>query len=324
MPKKTFNTVVSFFLEHVMLLVLILFLLIGAVLSRDFLTIKNIFSILRQMSIVGVLACGQSVAIINGGIDASMGGILSASVIMYALVEHMPFPVAVVIVLLFAATMGFASGTIISRFKVAPFITTMGMGVVGDGIALLLSEGRPFFLKNHTDVLYTIGSSYVFGFIPVMVLIFFVVAIIGQIILSQTSLGMQWRSIGGNEEAAYWSGINTKNNKIMGYAFSGMMCGIAAIFAAARTGVADPVSGMGLSLESMSAAVLGGTYMGGGGIGSVIGAILGASILGIINNLFNILNVSTYWQSIAKGLIIIIAIIAGSRTLKGKTKPGRI
>ena len=319
MVKKLINNVINFLIEHVMILVLLLFLIIGALLTSDFLTIKNMFSILRQMSIIGVLACGQSVVIITGGIDASMGGLLSASVIIYALAENFPFAIAILIVLLFGASLGGISGTIISYFKVAPFIITMGMGVVGDGIALLLSSGRPFFLKNHLPIIGSLGSGFV-GFIPIMVIVFFVIAIIGQVILSRTSLGMQWRSLGGNEEAAYWSGVNTKRNKILAYAFSGIMAGTAAIFAIARTGVSDPVAGVGLSLDAMSAAVLGGTYMGGGGIGSVVGAILGAFILGIINNLFNILNVSTYWQSIAKGIIIIFAVVAGSRTLSKKPR----
>ncbi|MHB1313851.1 MAG: ABC transporter permease [Christensenellales bacterium] len=319
MVKKLINNGISFLIEHVMILVLVLFIICGALLSPDFLTVKNIFSILRQMSIIGVLACGQSVAIISGGIDASMGGVLSACVIMYALLEQLPIVAVIIIVLLLGASLGGISGSIISNFKVAPFIITMGMGVVGDGIALLLSSGRPFFLVNHLDILGALGTGYV-SFVPIMVIVFFIIAVIGQVILSKTSLGMQWRSIGGNEEAAYWSGVKTKRIKILAYAFSGMMAGAAAIFAIGRTGVADPITGTGLSLDAMSAAVLGGTYMGGGGIGSIIGAILGAFILGIINNLFNILNVSTYWQSIAKGLIIIFAVVAGSSTLSKKPR----
>lgn len=317
--KKLANKVVDFFLSNIMVLVCIFFIIVGAILSDRFLSIKNITSIFRQMAIIGVLACGESVAIIAGGIDASVGGLLSASVIMYALVEHLPFPVACILVIIFGGLLGCISGLIITGFNTNPFIITMAMGVVGEGLALLLSGGRPFFLEEHLDVLQWIGVDYT-GFMPNMVIIFFLVAIIGQIILSKTSLGLQWKSLGGNTEAAHWCGISTKKIKISAHTYSGMMCGIAGILCAARTSAADPIAGEALQMEAMSAAVLGGTLMGGGGIGSVIGAIMGSFILGMIKNLFNILNLSTYWQDIAKGLIIIFALIIGSRSLARKPR----
>jgi ribose transport system permease protein len=319
--KKIYSAILDFSLSHIMIVVCAVFVVIGAILSNNFLTFKNITSIFRQMSIIGVLACGESVVIILGGIDASLSGNLCASLIIYALVENLPFPVAVIIVLLFASIFGLMNGLIVSKFKAAPFIITLGMGAIGEGIALLLSSGRPFFLKNHKDILSFIGTDYTL-YIPNMVIVFLFIAIVGQLILSRTSLGLHWHSLGGNEEAAYWCGINTAKVKTLGFAFSGLMAGLAAILCVARTQVSDPVAGQGLSLEAMSAAVLGGTYMGGGGIGSVAGAILGAFILGMTNNLFNILNVSTYWQNIAKGIIIVVAIIAGSKAVLRKPRRG--
>jgi ribose transport system permease protein len=317
MIKKLFGVIKEFLLEHVMLLVCAVFLIIGAILTPSFLTVSNLFSVMKQMSIVGFLAAGQSVAIITGGIDASMGGLLSASVIILALVQDRPLILVVIIVLGFSTLYGLLTGAIVSYFKIAPFITTLGMGTIGEGLALLLAKGRPIYVESNKDFFKSIGTGSI-SVVPYMVIIFFVVVIIGQLILSKTSLGLHWRAIGGNEGATYWSGINTKRNKMFAYAFSGLMVGIAALMTIARTSVADPVVGQGLSLDAMSAAVLGGTYMGGGGVGSVLGAILGTFILGLINNLFNLLNVSAYFQYIAKGAIIVIAVIAGSKALKKK------
>lgn len=317
--KKYLGSIKDFFFGNVMILVCLIFIIIGAVMSPTFLTTNNLLSVLRQMAIIGILATGQSIAIISGGIDTSLGGMLSASVIIIALAQALPFPLIVILAIVFAFSFGMLNGTIVSYFKVAPFIITLGMGTVADGLALLLSNGRVIFMKNNADIFKSIGSGYL-GPVPYMVIIFIAVVIIMQLILSKTSLGVMWRSIGGNEEAAYWSGINTKKYKILAYGFSGMLAGVAALLSVSRTGVGDPVVGMGLSLDSISAAVLGGTYLGGGGVGSAMGAILGAFILGLINNLFNLLNVSAYWQYIAKGLIIVLAVVIGSRNIRSKIK----
>ncbi|MHB1315996.1 MAG: ABC transporter permease [Christensenellales bacterium] len=314
--QKALRSIKYFLFDNIMIVVCFGFLVISTILSPAFLSVENLFSILRQMSMVGMMAIGQSVAIITGGIDASQGGLLSASVVVLALSQNFPLPVVLLIVIAFGFVYGSISGSIVSQFKIAPFIITMGMGTMGDGLALLLTQGRPIFLVNNKEFFtQTMGSGNVLG-IPALVVFFVVIAVLAQLLLSRTSLGLHWRSLGGNEEAAYWSGVSTKKYKILGYAFSGAMVGLAAIVAVSRTGVADPVVGSGISLNSMSAAVLGGTYLGGGGRGSALGAILGVFILGLINNVFNLLNVSTYYQYIAKGAIIIFAIILGSRTIK--------
>jgi ribose transport system permease protein len=318
MRRDYLNAIVRFFAENVMVLVSIAFLIIGSFLSPGFLTVSNLFGVLRQMSIVGILGAAQSIAIITGGIDVSLGGLLSASAVIIGLSQNFPFPLVVAIVLLFSFTFGVVDGIAVSYGRIAPFIATLGMGTVGDGLALLLTGGRPIFIRHNEDVFRAIGSGYL-GFLPNMVLIFLIVVIIGQFVLAKTAVGVYWRAIGGNEEAVYWSGIKTKRYKLIGYATSGMMAGIAGLLAVSRTGVGDPVVGQGLALDSISAAVLGGTYLGGGGTGSVLGALLGAFILGLVNNLFNLLNISAYWQMIAKGAIIILAVFAGGKVLGKKS-----
>ncbi len=317
MAKGYLTPIIRFFMDNVMVLVCVAFLIIGSFLSPGFFTVSNLFAVLRQMSIVGVLGAGQSIAIITGGIDVSLGGSLSACVVIIGLSQAFPFPVVAAIVLLFACLFGAVNGIAVAYGRIAPFIATLGMGTVGDGLALLLTGGRPIFIRSNADVFRTIGSGYL-GFLPNMVLVLVAAVIIGQLILSKTSVGLYWRAIGGNEEAVYWSGIQTRRFKLVGYAASGAMAGIAGLLAVSRTGVGDPVVGQGLALDSISAAVLGGTYLGGGGTGSVLGALLGAFILGLINNLFNLLNISAYWQMIAKGGIIILAVFAGGKALGKK------
>jgi len=313
--KTTLLKIKKFFSDNVMVLVCLIFLVIGTCFTTNFIAPKNLLSVLKQQSVVMMLAAGESIAILSGGIDASVGGLLCTSVVLLGLWQELPLPLLLLAVLLASALFGTISGTIISRFKVAPFVITTGMGTVGEGLALLLAEGRPIFItvESHKEWFRTIGTGKVGG-VSTMFIVALVLLLIGQLILSKTSIGMHWRAIGGNENAAYWSGINTPLNKTLAYTFSGLMVGFGAILAVARTNVADPTVGVGLNVDAMSAAVLGGTYMGGGGVGSVIGALLGAFILGLINNLFNLINLSAYLQYVAQGVIIIIAVVLGSRS----------
>lgn len=314
---KKFHTdaFADFFAEHIMVFVCIFMMIVGAIASANYLTVNNIFSIFRQMSIVAVVAVGQSIVIIQGGIDTSLSGMLSASVIFYGLVDAFPLPVAVLLTLFFAAAIGTLNGWIVSQFNVHSFIATMATGTACEGIALLLSEGRTLLPKNNTSIFVEIATKEALGFIPLLFVVALIVIIAGQWTLSKTSIGLHWRSIGGNKEAAYCSGINVKKTRILAYTFCGTMVGIAAMMTVGRTGVSDPVIGTGMHLDALSATVLGGTYMGGGGVGSVWGVIVGVFMLGTIKNLLALVNVSSYWQYIVNGTIIIIAMIIGSNTI---------
>lgn len=314
---KTINrdSFMNFFTDHIMMFVCVFMMVVGTVAAPGYLTASNIFSILRQMSIVAIVAVGQSIVIIQGGIDTSLSGMLSATVIFYGCVDHFPLPVAILLTVLFSALIGTFSGWIIAQFKVHSFIATMAVGTACEGIALLLSSGRTLFPKNNIEVFQTIATKNLLGVVPLLFLVAVVVIVIGQLILSKTTLGLQWRSIGGNMEAAYCSGINVKRTRIQAYTFCGAMVGIAALLTVGRTGVSDPVIGTGMHLDALSATVLGGTYMGGGGVGSVWGVIIGIFMLGTIKNLLALINVSSYWQYVVNGVIIIVAMIIGSNAI---------
>ncbi len=298
--------------KYGMVLALIVLIVIGTVLSDAFLTSRNLLNVARQVSVIGLLAAGETFVILAGGIDLSVGGVLSASAIFAAFNQNLPFPLIVLISILFGMAFGLTTGTLVSRAGITPFIATMGMGTVGDGVAMLLSGGQPIFVNHNASIFSTLGNGN-FALIPIPVIIMVGCIGLGQLFLSSTTGGVYLKALGGNEEATFWSGVNTRNYRTLSFVLSGAFVGMAAILAIARTSVGDPVIGQGTTLDAISAVVIGGTYLGGGGVGSVAGTLLGAFMMGIINNLFNLLNVNAYWQMVAKGVIIISAVYIGTR-----------
>ena len=297
--------------KYGMLLALMVLIILGSFLSEAFLTPRNLLNVARQVSVIGLLAAGETFVILAGGIDLSLGGVLSASAIFAAYNQNLPFPVLVVMTIMFGMCFGLTTGTLVSRVGITPFIATLGMGTVGEGVAMLLSEGQPIFIEHNASIFSTLGNG-AFAFIPFPVIVLVGSILIGQLFLSGTAGGVYLKALGGNEEATFWSGVNTRNYRTLSFILSGACVGVAAILAVARTSVGDPVIGQGTTLDAISAVVIGGTYLGGGGVGSVVGTLLGAFIMGIINNLFNLLNVNAYWQMVAKGIIIISAVYIGT------------
>lgn len=302
-----------------MIVLCVILLIICSAASPKFLTASNILSILRQNSVVGVLAVGQCIAIIAGGIDSSLAFVMCAGVMVLGKVQDLPLAVCLLIVLAFGFALGTVSGVAVAYFNVVPFIATMAMGLVAEGIALLANRGKPIYWQNnHQDYIEIMGSGETLG-IPNMVLTFVLIVVVGQIVLSKTKLGFAWRAIGGNSQAAYWSGVRSKFYTMLSLSFSGMMAGAAAMLMVARIGASDPTAGNTTTMDSMAAAVLGGTFIGGKGIGSIAGALLGTFMLGMVNNIFNLVGFSAYMQDITKGIIIILAVVAGSKSVAGRT-----
>lgn len=287
-------------------------ILLGSCLSNEFLKSRNLLNIARQVSIIGLLAVGETFPIIAGGIDLSVGGVLSASVIFAATVQFLPFPAVILLTILFGSIFGLITGSLVSRAKITPFIAGMAVGIIGEGVAFLLSKGQPIFIVNNINIISALGNSSFAG-LPIPVIVFVLCVAIGQVFLSSTTAGIYLKALGGNEEATFWSGINTSKYRTLSFILSGAFAGAAAILAIARTSVGDPTAGSNTTLDAISAVVIGGTYLNGGGVGSVLGTFLGAFMMGIIGNLFNLLNVSAYWQLIAKGVIIIGAVYIGKR-----------
>jgi len=282
--------------------------LILSLLSPAFLTAQNGINVLRQISINAILAIGVTVVILTGGIDLSLGSVVAVTGVLAATLAHpgaYPLIVPIAAGILGGVLIGAVNGLVITRFRVAPFIVTLGMMTIARGGALILSKGRP--VSNLSDAFNFIGNGSVWG-VPVPVLILAGVFLVSHFVLRQTTFGRYVYAVGGNEEAARASGIGTHKIKIACYSICAGLAGLAGIVQASRITTGQPNAGISYELDAIAAVVIGGTSLS-GGLGGVAGTILGALIIGTLNNGLDLLNVSSYYQQVIKGLIIIGAVI---------------
>ncbi|MEZ4870578.1 MAG: ABC transporter permease [Caldilineaceae bacterium] len=301
-------------------------------LSDAFLQPRNLLNIVRQISVMGLIAIGVTMVIITTGIDLSSGSIVAlAAVIAASLAQRpdwqgakypgleLPVIIPLVAALAVGAFCGFINGGLVARFKIPPFIATLGMMTVARGFALIYSD-RP--VSGLTDAYNYIGQGELFKVfpipnqpplgIPIPIIILAVVAIGAHIMLNNTRFGRHIYAIGGNEQAAYISGLNVGRIKIGVYTIAGLLSALAGIVLSSRIGSGQPGLAVGIELDAIAAAVIGGTSLS-GGIGTIWGTIIGALIIGVLNNGLDLLNVSAYWQTIIKGSIIVVAVIIDER-----------
>lgn len=287
-----------------------------------FLQAQNLINVVRQMSVIAMLALGLTVVIISTGIDLSVGSIVAlAAVVATSLAQapgatnqmypglNLPILVPIAAGLLVGAAAGFVNGFLIARFRIAPFIATLGMMTAARGLALIYSDGRP--ISKLTPEFNFLGQGEILG-IPVPIVLLAVVVIGSHLVLNNTRFGRHVYALGGNEQAARVSGINLSRVKIGIYTFSGLLAGLGGMVLAGRIGSGNPQLGTGAELDAITAAVIGGTSFT-GGIGTVWGTIVGALIIGVLNNGLDLLNVSPFTQQVVKGVIIVVAIIIDER-----------
>ena len=295
------------------------FLLLTAILSvisPPFLTPSNIINILRQISVNGIIAVGMTLVIITAGIDLSVGSLVALSAVVATSFAHpgtYPLIVPVAFGLLAGLVCGVINGVLVAKNRLAPFIVTLGMMTAARGAALVYTNGRPVI--NLSDSYDQIGGGYFLG-IPLPVIIFLVVVLFGVFILHYTRFGRYVYAVGGNELAAKVSGINTDRVLIAVYAITGALAGLAGIDLSSRVMSASPAIGEGYELDAIAAVVIGGTSLM-GGVGTIAGTVVGALIIGVMNNGLDMLNVSSYWQAIVKGLIIVLAVLLDRKSKKG-------
>ena len=276
-------------------------------LRPNFLNFANLVNLLRQISINGILAVGVTFVLLTGGVDLSLGSVVALSGVVAASFAHpAQYPVVVPVLLGIAAgaLCGAANGAIVTRGRVAPFIATLGMMTAARGLALLFSRGMP--VSNLSPAFTRIGGGG-FGPLPLPVLILAAVAILSWVLLSRMRLGRYIYAVGGNENAARASGLHVRTVKLTAYCLCGGLTGLAGVVLASRITTGQPNAGMGYELDAIAAAVIGGTSLN-GGTGGVGGAILGALLIGAINNGLDLLNVSSYYQQVVKGMIIVGAV----------------
>jgi ribose transport system permease protein len=275
--------------------------------SPRFLTTGNILNVLRQTSINAVIATGMTFVILTGGIDLSVGSILAyAGAVMAALLAaHLALWAGVGLVLLLGAVIGAVTGLIITKGKVQPFIATFVSMTLLRGATLVFTDGRP--ITADQDAFASLGQGYGFG-VPVPVFIMIGVLGLAYYVLRHTRFGRYVYAIGGNEQASRLSGLRTDAIKTTVYAVSGVLAALAGIILTSRLSSAQPTAGIGYELDAIAAVVLGGTSLAGGS-GTIFGTLIGALIIGILNNALNLMDVSSYYQMIAKGAIILIAVL---------------
>jgi ribose/xylose/arabinose/galactoside ABC-type transport system permease subunit len=289
----------------------IAFLLMCVVLSfatDAFLTTNNILNVLRQISINGIIAVGMTFVIITGGIDLSVGSIVGLASVVAASFAHpdtYPLFVPILAGLLVGLLCGGVNGILIARWKVAPFIVTLGMMTAARGMTMVYTNGRPVI--NLSDGYNFVGGGYIVG-IPLPVIILILVALIGFFVLKYTKFGRHVYAVGGNEHSANVSGVRVKPVKVAVYCIVGLAAGLAGIVLSSRVMSGSPVLGTGYELDAIAAVVIGGTSLF-GGVGSIVGTLVGVLIIGTMNNGLDLLNVSSYYQQVAKGVIIILAVL---------------
>lgn len=288
----------------------LLLCIIMGTMSPNFISGSNVLTILRQVSYYGMLSLGVMYVILTGGIDLSVGsimclaGLVSAHYSLAATDYQLPLGAAVLIGLALASLCGFINGVLVAKVRLAPFIVTLATSTIIRGICLIYSDGRP--ITGYTDAYKMIGQTSQ-GIIPMPVLIFAVLFIITLIVLGFTLFGRYLYAVGGNEECAVACGINVTRVKTLAYTICGLLAGFAGIVLCSRLNAASPNTGEGYELNSIAAVVMGGVSLS-GGRGNVFGVLVGVLIIGVITNGLDILNVSSYYQDVIKGLIILLAV----------------
>lgn len=286
---------------------LLVLLLVGAILSPYFLSVRNVFNVLRGASMVGIVSVGMTFVILNRGIDLSVGSLVGVSSVLMAGLMPYGFAGWAIAPVAAATLLGVANGVLISGLKLQPFIVTLGMMIFARGVVYIYSDGSPIIAQHVPGAVQFLGSGYV-GVVPLPVLVFLISAVAGHLVLQRTIFGREIYAVGANTEAARLAGIRTRMNQIYVYAVSGLFAGVSGLVVTGRLGVGDPNSGNLYELDAIAACLIGGTTFD-GGVGTVRGTVIGVLILAFLSNILNLLNVSPYSQMLLKGVIIIAAVI---------------
>lgn len=301
---QRFGLVISFFLLIVML----------SLLSDRFLRPSNLVNVLRQASINGIVSVGMTLVILTGGIDLSVGSVLALSAVVSAdlMKQGMAVPYAVLVALLIGASLGTINGLIITRGRIPPFIATLGMLTVARGLTLMYTQGQP--VTKLPAAFRFIGAGVV-GPLPMPIIVAGVIFIAGYIMLTRTRIGEYIYILGDNPVAARLAGVPTNRMAVFVYAVSGLCAALAGLVLIARLDSAQPIIGQGYEFDAIAAVVVGGTSFS-GGEGSLAGTLLGVLFIETLNNGLNLLNVSSLWEGVVKGVVIAMALLlykAGNR-----------
>lgn len=277
-------------------------------LSDRFLTVSNLLNVGQQIALLAIVAIGQTMVVIAGGIDLSVGSVVALASIVFAITlvgAGSPLPVAILVAILVGTAVGVVNGMLVTYARLPAFIATLATLSIGRGLALVISEGRP--ISGFPDEFRVLTSGSIAG-IPVSVLLMLALYLGAAVLLRQTPFGRSLYAIGGSEEVARLSGVAVKRAKVAVFALAGALAGIGGLVLTSRLNSAQPTAAEGLELDVIAAVVIGGASLN-GGQGTVFGTLLGALVIGVLRNGLNLLNVSSFWQQVAVGLVIAAAVM---------------
>ena len=278
-------------------------------LNSSFIEPSNLKNLLRQVSINALISFGMTFVILTGGIDLSVGSILAlSSVLMGSFIKSGNNPiVGIVLACVMGAVLGAVNGLVITKGKVAPFIATLATMTIFRGLTLVYTNGNPISSLTESEAFHSFGQGFFMG-LPVPAIMMLLMFAVSYFILHKTTLGRKTYAVGGNEKVSFIAGIKIDRIKIFAYTITGFLCGMAGAILTSRLNSAQPTAGTGYELDAIAAVVLGGTSLS-GGKGRIVGTIIGALIIGTLNNGLNILNVSSFYQQVVKGIVILLAVL---------------
>ena len=292
------------------LIALVLLIVVIGVISPEFRTVGNFLSLLRQSSINGLIAFGMTCVILTGGIDLSVGSVLALSTALCAgfISGGMPVGAAMILALVIGTGLGAISGVLVTKGRLQPFIATLVTMTVYRGLTMIYMDGKPISNLGDSFTLKVVGKGN-FYHIPIPVILFILILLLFMFLLEKTTFGRRVYATGSNWQAAKLAGVNIHLTKLAVYAISGGMAALSGLILLSRLGSAQPTLGDGYELDAIAAVALGGTSMN-GGRGRIWGTFVGVLIIAVLNNGLNILGVSSYYQDVVKGIVILIAVLS--------------
>lgn len=318
--KKFSGRFLAWFKQNIGILIgLAALMAIVSLFSESFFTASNMWNILRQISTNALLAFGMTFVILIGGIDLSVGPLLAFSGVFAAYVMgNLGWPIWAAIAgsIILCSMVGMLNGVIVTKTGIAPFVVTLSVQQIFRGFAMLLANGAPIRIRDQGFI--NIGTTYI-GPVAFPVIYMIIIMALCYVVLNKTQFGRHIYALGGNKTAARFAGIRTQRIEVMVYALSGFLAGIAGIVLAARMTAGVPATGDGYECDAIAAVVLGGASFT-GGIGTIGGTLIGTIIIGVLNNGLNMLNVASFWQYVAKGVVILLAVMVDVLRKQSKDK----
>lgn len=306
-PKDFKQITVDLWNNYYILIIFVMMVIVSALVSENFFSWVNISNVLRQSAVPGVVSLGMLVVIMTAGIDLSVGSLVAITgVLAVGLQRQMPLPLALLAAIAMGLAAGAFNGFLVAKRNVPPFIATMGMLVIARGLTYVYTNGGPIAV-TYKEAYNFFGRDNI-GPIPVIVIIWLLLAFVIAIMLQRTTFGRTIVSIGSNKRAVYLSGINVDWHLIAVYVISGLMAAIGGILLTSRLTIGTPLMGNLMELDAIAAVVIGGASLS-GGRGTVWGTIIGVLILGLISNMLNLMGVSAFYQDIIRGSIILLAVL---------------